>query len=200
MGVIFNAAGALIQGRQEANKLRDQADLEQRAKDIDQNNLENTNRQYSAREEMLRRSARQALGRQRAAIAESGTEFSGTNLDLIGQSTASAELDALNLRYAGAIERAGIQNQIDLRTYNIAALRKGAKTAMKMRWFNAASALFGGAQMGGSGANTAQVQTLPTTNTGAYGQGSLQGFGNNMDNFTSGYKSTGSFLSIGGGG
>lgn len=181
MGMVqggFNAVTQLIQGRQEASRLRDQAALEQRSIDLANQNMEIAGRGGSAREEQLRRNIRQALGAQRAAIAQSGTGFGGSNAAIISQSTANAELDALNLRYAGQLERAGFQEEITMRTYNKAVLRKQAKTAMRMRWYNAAASFFGASgvsQQGGS--------AMPTTNGGMYGQGAMSSFGNNLDNF-----------------
>lgn len=208
MGNIFNAVGELVKGRQTANQLRDQAENEQYAADMAKANRDISARQYSAREEALRRSARQALGAQRAAIAESGTGFGGSNLAIQKQSTANAELDALNLRYQGALERVGFDAEISTRLYNKSALRKGASQAMRLRWFNAASAFFGGQGVG------TNVNTAPTTAPGAYGQGSLGNFGNNTGGFTAtgssggytggglsgGYGSIGGYNSIFGGG
>lgn len=189
---VFNAVGQLIQGRQQANELRNQADVEQFNIDNAKQNLAITNRQTSAREEALRRSARQALGAQRAAIAQSGTGFGGSNAAIMQQSTANSELDALNLRYAGQLEAAGIQNEITMRQYNKTALRKSAKYAMRLRWHNAGAAIFGATTVNQPGGTT-----LPSTSSGAYGQGSLGNFGNNMDNFTGqSYNLSGGYGSI----
>lgn len=199
MGNVFNAVGALVQGRQQANDLRNQGELEGRQADIGRANAEISGRQYGAKEEEVRRNARRALGAQRAAIAESGTGFGGSNAAIMKQSTANAELDALNVRYAGALERAGILNEVAVHDYNKKSLRMAAKSAMRMRWFNAASAFFGGSSVG------TQATTAPTTNSGAYGQGSLNNFGNNVGGFSSGssggytgYGLSGGYSSIGG--
>lgn len=209
MGNIFNAVGALVEGRQQANELRNQAELQKREAEIGKENAAITARQAGAREEQLRRSARQALGAQRAAIAESGTGFGGSNQDIVKQSTANAELDALNIRYAGTLERVGILNQVAINEYNHRNLRNAAKTAMKMRWFNAASALFMGKSVG------TQPSTAPTLSSGSYGQGSTGNFGNNVQGFQStgssskgftgyglsgGYGSVGGYTGISGGG
>lgn len=193
MGNVFNAVGALVQGRQEANDLRNQAQLQAREAEIGKENAAITARQYGAREEQIRRDARKALGAQRAAIAESGTGFGGSNAAIVKQSTTNAELDALNVRYSGALERAGILNNVAVNEYNVRSLRGAAKSAMRMRWFNAASAFFGGSSVG------TKATTAPSTGSGAYGQGSLGQFGNNVGGFTSGSSGgyTGSGLSGG---
>lgn len=194
----INIGTALIQGRQQANELRTQAEIEGRNIELAKANRDIVNRQYSAREESMRRSARQALGAQRAAIAQSGTGFSGSNLDIMKQSTANAELDALNLRYAGQIEDASMQNDITMREWNKANLRRAAKNTMKMRWHNAGAALFGANQVSGTNANGGITQTsTPTLASGSYGQGSAFGFGNNVDNFSgSNYGLSSGFGSI----
>ncbi|WP_394694878.1 hypothetical protein [Pseudoxanthomonas japonensis] len=173
---VFQAVGKLVEGRQQANQMRDAANVEQWNIDQQKLNSQRVGQQTSAREEQLRRNFRQSLGAQRAAMAQSGTGFGGTNAALIQQSTANAELDALNIRYAGELERMGIENDITMRTYNKAMLRKGAKSAMRMRWFNAAAAVFG--------ANGAS--SPPMGQQGApYGQGGMYSMGNNMSSFMS---------------
>lgn len=205
----INGANELIKGRQQANELRDQAEIVQQNIDRSVMNREIQGQQYSAREEGLRRNIRAQLGNQRAQIAESGTGFGGTNLQLVKQSTAAGELDALNLRYQGQLERMGMDIDIANLHYNKTALRKAAKTAMRMRWHNAAAAFFGASTVNSSGGTSA-----PTASPGSYGQGSMMNFGNNMGGFTGGgssggftggglgggYGSTGGYTGLFGGG
>lgn len=62
-------------------------------------------------EEALRRENKQFFGRQRAAIAEAGLTGGGTTGMLVSQDEALAELDAMNLRYQGAVRGAGLLSQ-----------------------------------------------------------------------------------------
>lgn len=188
MGNIFNAANQLVEGRNQANALRDQADMVQQ--DIDRTTMNRAiqGQQYSAKEESLRRNIRMALSRQRAAVAESGTGFGGSNNLIMNQSTAGGELDALNLRYQGQLERMGMDIDLANLHYNKTSLRAAARKAMRMRWINAASSFFGGQPVGATAPTTA-----PTTSSGMYGQGSLGNFGNNMGGFTSSGSSSGGF-------
>lgn len=194
----INIGTELIKGRQQANELRTQAELEGRNIELAKQNREIVNRQYSAREEAMRRSARQVLGAQRAATAQSGTGFGGSNNDIMKKSTANAELDALNLRYAGQLEDASMQNDITMRQFNKDNLRRGAKNTMKMRWHNAGAALFGANTVSSNNANGGIAQTsTPTLSGGSYGQGSAYGFGNNVDTFSgSNYGLSSGFGSI----
>lgn len=147
---IAGAVGALVQGRQERNAIDVQRDIEQFNIKVEKQNAALVAQQTSAREEQQRRESRQLLGTQRAAIAQSGVGFGGSSADIIRQSTASAELDSLNVRYAGDLERMGILNSIAMREFNDANLKHAGKVAMRMRWVNAASAFVGGGNIGKS--------------------------------------------------
>lgn len=186
----INGANELIKGRQEANRLRDQAEIVQQ--DIDKTvlNQQISAQQYGAREESLRRNIRAQLGAQSAAIAESGTGFGGSNLAIQRQSETAGELDVLNLRYQGQLERMGMDIDLANLRYNKTALRKAAKTAMRMRWHNAAAAFFGASTVNPSGGGGT---TAPTTGGGAYGQGGLTQFGSNIGGFMGSGSSGGGF-------
>lgn len=63
-------------------------------------------------EEAQRRAAAKFLGKQRAAIAQSGIGMgSGSSLDIARQSAVEAELDALNIRYEGELRATGAKAQ-----------------------------------------------------------------------------------------
>jgi hypothetical protein len=64
------------------------------------------NAQADRDEESQRREARQLLGMQAAAMAQAG---GGGDAGLMRQSAALAELDALNIRYAGRARAAGLK-------------------------------------------------------------------------------------------
>lgn len=69
-------------------------------------------RDKAAREEEAhRRDLRQLQGRQRASIAQSGTGYGGSTGLLLEQSDAAAELDALNIRYAGQLRSMGLLSE-----------------------------------------------------------------------------------------
>lgn len=193
-GGMANGISALVQGRQQRNQIDVQRDIEQFNIKAQEQNATLTAQQTSAREEQVRRAARRALGSQRAAVAQSGTGMGGSNAALMSQSAGSAELDALNVRYAGTLERLGILNDIEMRKFNDKVLKKQGKQAMRLRWFNAAAAFMGSSgvqqQIGSAMASPSQ----PTT-TSAYGQQGFTGYG-----LSGGYGSVGGYNSIMGGG
>jgi hypothetical protein len=64
--------------------------------------------QSAREEEALRRQTTSILGKQRAAAAEAGVGVGGTTGLLVDQSAVLAELDALNVRYQGAVRGTGL--------------------------------------------------------------------------------------------
>jgi hypothetical protein len=192
-----NAIGALIQGRQQRNEIDRQRDIEQFNIKVGEQNAALSGQQTSAREEEVRRRARRALGQQRAAIGQSGTGFSGSNESIMAQSSTNAELDALNVRYAGQLERMGILNDVSMRKYNDKVLKKQGKQAMRLRWFNAVAGFFGSSgvqqQIGQAMAAREANQATGAQFGGAYGSG-MTGYG-----LQGGYGSIGGYTAISGG-
>ena len=83
---------------------------------VTRQNILTNSQQAGIREEQVRRDARQTLGEQAAAVAESGTGFGGSNRDLMEQDSAKAALDALNARYEGKLNRRNQQNSLNALT------------------------------------------------------------------------------------
>jgi hypothetical protein len=143
--------GAFAQGSTEAAGYNAQAQGYDRDAKIATQNAAIAGQQSSVEQERVRREARQALGAQRAAMSESGTAFSGSNVDIARQSIANAELDALNVQYGGEIERTSLLNQAEASKFNAKTARSNAKTANRMRWFSAGTS--GLSAYGGAGGN-----------------------------------------------
>jgi hypothetical protein len=143
--------GAFAQGSAQAAEYKAQARNFEYDAAIQTQNAAIAGQQSSAEQERVRRESRQILGAQRAAIGESGTAFSGSNMDILRQSTANAELDALNVQYSGELERTSLLNQAEGSRFNAKVARSSAKSANRMRWLSAAGA--GLSAYGGAGGN-----------------------------------------------
>lgn len=101
-------------------------------------------RESSANEDAQRRKSAGEMSRQTAALAESGMGLdSGTAVDLTGQSSLNAELDALNIRYAGQLKSNAYQTQAVGFDNEAAMDRANAKQQRIGAWFNAASSALG---------------------------------------------------------
>jgi len=107
-------------------------------------NAQVARQQANAREEAQRRHARQVLGDQRAALAESGVGLSGSSADIYRQSAANAELDALNIRYEGELAARGLLAQSELDRYGGRVDRSNAKGAKRAGTLDAATTLLTG--------------------------------------------------------
>lgn len=132
--------GALMQGAQQAQDLQQQANIEGYRAQVADMNAAVAGQQASAEIERQRREARQVMGAQAASIAQSGTAFSGSNLDIMRQSAIESELDTLNIQYAGELERRGLMNEAAMARYNQRNLKRSASQVMKTRWLSAVGA------------------------------------------------------------
>lgn len=94
--------------------------------------------QAAVNEDAQRRAAYRALGRMRAGYGAAGVTVEGSPLDVLEDSAAEAELDALNIRYKGELTAMGYQDEATLQ-------RMRGKAAMTAGIFKAGSALLGGA-------------------------------------------------------
>jgi hypothetical protein len=94
---MLSAAASLKQGGSGKRAAADQARVAQA--------------QGYADEQTQRRSARQLMGAQAAAIAQAGTGWGGTNAGVIEQSAINAEMDALNIRYGAATKAFNLKQQ-----------------------------------------------------------------------------------------
>lgn len=90
------AAGAAVKGVQQYSADRYNAKVSDTEHNLSIN-------QANAQEGMVRRSSREALGRQEAAFAGAGVGYGGSSETSLDQSAQNQELDALNTRYKGAI-------------------------------------------------------------------------------------------------
>jgi hypothetical protein len=101
--------------------------------------------QAGVAETAQRQDSYRAMGRIRAGYSAAGVTPEGTPLDVLEDSAAEAELDALNIRYKGELSAIGYEGEAGLQ-------RIRAKSALSTGVFNAGTALLAGA--GGYYSNT----------------------------------------------
>lgn len=161
----FAFGNALGEGRNQRYQINQQREIQKFNIKNQEQNAALKAQQTSQAEEQQRRESRQLLGSQRAAVAQSGVGFGGSSDAIMRQSSAAAELDALNIRYAGDLERMGILNDIEMMKYQDKLMQRAGKMAMRVRWINALSALYNG--------QTADLSKDAKAKTadGRYGQG-----------------------------
>jgi hypothetical protein len=159
------AVGAIASGNAQAAQYDAQAQAARYNADMQRRQAETVGQQNAAREDLQRKQARQVFGRQIAAGAQSGVNITtGSASDLFRQSLYDAEMDALNIRDEGELNRVGMLNQANLSDWEGQVARKNSKTAQRSGYLNAAVALAGSAAgaYGMKGAPGAVVYTGPS--------------------------------------
>lgn len=123
-GAIYNGTSAKAAADANANVMRNNASMDAAA--------------AGQREEAMRRNARQVAGQQRAAIAESGGGFGGSAADIMAQSAAAAELDALTVRYDAETRAIALGNEATI-------TQRQGKRARTAGYLDAAGSMLSGA-------------------------------------------------------
>lgn len=140
---VLGIAGAVTSANAQAASSQSVANAADYNAAVGQERARSAFEQGNANEEAQRRQAAQAMGRQRAATAQSGVDLaSGSALDLYKQSATNAELDALNIRYGAQLQGQGMQQQSTLDSLSADQARSNANSALTAGYLNAgASAL-----------------------------------------------------------
>jgi hypothetical protein len=139
------AYGAYQQGQAQEANLKYQAESDRYNRDIQARNATLARQQAGAREEAQRRRAKQFMGEQQAQLSQAGAGLSGSYADVIGQSAADAELDALNIRYEGELQAMGLLEQSQQSELSARVNRINARQAGRAGNTAAASTLLSGA-------------------------------------------------------
>lgn len=141
----FQVMGALNSASDKSDQFKASQQQEQYNAALDRQRADAALSSSNQREEQHRRQVRLIQGKQRAAIAESGTGLGGTNADLEHQSELFAELDAMNIRYEGTLEARGLLADAEMRDSRADRYGRSAKNARTSGYLGAAGALLGGA-------------------------------------------------------
>ena len=153
-------AGAISQSNNQQAQIKAQINADQMNADALKQQASVVNQQAAMAEDAQRKQARQLMGEQRAAIAESGTGLLASgNQRLVVQSAKAAEQDALNIRYGGLLEAHGLLAKSAQEEYQGRALKSQLGRLRTSGYLNAfASGLSGytssGGRFGGGGKKT----------------------------------------------
>ena len=142
----IQAISSISAGNAQAASYKASAQAQEYNAEMNRRNADRVSQEYSIREDNLRKQQTQALGRERAAFAQSDTGLgTGSNLDVMNEDTQNAELDALTLRYQGQTERAGLLSQSNLDSYDAQVSRMNASSARQAGYMGAFGKVLGGA-------------------------------------------------------
>jgi hypothetical protein len=150
----FQVIGAISDANSKSDAYESQAAWNQYNATIDRQNADTARQQSASEQARQNRRARQVMGEQRAATAQSGTGFGGSNADLLDQSATLAELDMLNIAYEGQMRARGQEIQAQGEDYSAGVNKGNAKRAKRAGIFNAGRSLLTGASRGYGGSSS----------------------------------------------
>lgn len=110
-GTALQVISSIQQGKAQAASLQSQQNAANYNAQLYQQQAEQTMAQAAINSNLQAKNMREALGQQRAGIAESGIGFNGTGGDLIDQSSINAELDRQNTLYGGILNAQSLNSQ-----------------------------------------------------------------------------------------
>lgn len=130
IAAVASFAGSIMSAQNQAENYNRQAQAEEYNAAVNRQAAANALASANANEEAKRRENAMKIGAQKAGLIESGLDItSGTGADLVKQSALNTELDALNIRYQGALQAKGYTDQAGLNLMNASASRANAKAA-----------------------------------------------------------------------
>lgn len=141
----MSAVGAIQQANAQAAQARAIAQANRYNAQIAENNAQTARNQASVAEESQRRKFNALQGEALAGVAQSGTGFFGSNLDVLKQNEVNNELDALTIRYQGENKATSLMAQSNLDKYNANVADQNASSAITGGYLNAGAGLLSGA-------------------------------------------------------
>lgn len=161
----FSVIGAMQQGSAAEANAKSQEYASKYNAQVNDNKARAINQQWSAREDVLRRNRRMALGENRASSAQSGLTDTGSILDLFDQSAIDSEFDILNSRYEGQTQAQGFNEAATLNRYEAKVAKQNASSARTSGFLNSGSALLSGAATGYGQYQTYKANKKPAGST-----------------------------------
>jgi murein L,D-transpeptidase YcbB/YkuD len=164
------ATGALAAGQAQSASYAGQANALNYNAEIAKQNAAATYEQTNAAEDLQRRNTRLALGRQAAAIGQSGIDpTSGSSLLVAKDSATAGELDALTMRYKGDLTARGYSQQSVVDATEAQNATNNSKAARTSGYLGAAGSLL---QAGSSYySNSTRLDYLRRYGQTGYGMG-----------------------------
>lgn len=147
----FSVIGAISDANSKSQAYESQAEWNRYNAAIQRQNAGAALQQSASEQARQNRQARRVMGEQRAAVAQSGTGFGGSNADLLDQSATLAELDMLNIAYEGQMRARGHEIQAQGEDYSRKINRRNAGKAQTAGIFSAGRSLLTGVGRGYGG-------------------------------------------------
>jgi hypothetical protein len=145
-----SAYGAVQQGKAAEGQANYQAAVGRNNAIIAERQARDAEERGASEELAQRRQTAAGLGKQRAGMAANGVDLSsGSPLDILGDTAAFGELDALTVRSNAAREAYGYRNQASQFTSDAAAQKIAGRNTRKASYIGAGSTLLTSASQAG---------------------------------------------------
>lgn len=141
----MSALGAIQQGQAASAQAQAAANAQRYNATVADQNAQVARAEASAAEDKQRRDFGQIQGQALAGVAQSGTGFSGSNLDVLKQNVVNNELDSLTIRYQGEQKARGLVAQAQLDRYGAKVNDMNASNAVTGGFLNAGANMLSGA-------------------------------------------------------
>ncbi len=143
-GTVLSGIGSIMGGQANAANLQSQQNAANYNAQLYNQQAEQASATAVAQANQQQERAKQALGRQRAAIAESGIGFGGTGGDLIEDSAYNAEEDRQNILYQGLLQNQAYTAQSAQSTYAGQVAGSQVDSALTSGYIGAGASLLSG--------------------------------------------------------
>jgi hypothetical protein len=145
VGAVVSAIGAISQGNSQAASQQAAANAASYNATVDRQNAVQAQQIAAANEDAQRRKNAAMLGQTRGALIQAGIGTDGSAADVLAQNSANAELDALNIRYEGAMNARAYNNSAMLNDARAQIARDNADAAQTGGYLGAGASLLKGA-------------------------------------------------------
>jgi hypothetical protein len=119
--------GALIQGQGQVSMGEGQASAYDYNAQVAEQNAVQAIALSAQQERQQRIIGRKAIGDIKAGFGASGLSMEGSATDVLAESMAAAEMDALTVRYGGQVKSTNFKNDAMMSRYNATAARAGGQ-------------------------------------------------------------------------
>lgn len=135
---VVGGVGSIQQGRQASAAAKSEANMADYNAKMADIQAKQAYSSAGEQEDLQRKRARAAVGKQLASSAEAGA---GLNADLLRQSIYDSETDAMSIRYEGALKAQGMTDAAAMQRSKAVVARDRASSALTGGYLNAAGSI-----------------------------------------------------------
>ena len=165
MAIPLMVAGTLTQVAGQLNQAQSQAAANEYNAKVAEQNASLARQQSIEQERQVRIQSRKQLGDIRSSYAASGVSIEGSPLDILEESAATAELDALTVRHGGEVKARAFESEAAINRFSAKQARIGGYLGAASTLLKGGSSVYGSSGGGGgkSSSNTTSDGSMTRT-------------------------------------